>query len=253
MCHLCDATEAESASFAIALARSRASAWAASAARSAWLSVRPVRRDCRIARHHALASSGTTGQKMVWQVTGSPVQRRCRRQALFGQNRWKQNWVLIRRSWSRQLVETHCAIEPSVGLRTSISQKQKRYRVLLPGCCRGHPAHRDGRTVFAASENRLDPMADASPQDMSLDQVFARSLAKRCTSRNRDANQLARPEFRVYRTAFCSISARYPERSNRICAVFRKSSIDSNPFKWIRQPAALRVCRTSVTAKEELK
>ena len=45
MCHLCDATEADFASFAMALARSRASAWAASAARSAWLSVRPVRFD----------------------------------------------------------------------------------------------------------------------------------------------------------------------------------------------------------------
>src|SRR6185312_4800527 len=88
MCHLCDATEARFISCASDFSCRRKSWSALFAARSACRKVRLVRRDSTSDRNHTFNSSGTTGQKMRRQtIASSPEQRRCRRQALLGQQR----------------------------------------------------------------------------------------------------------------------------------------------------------------------
>ena len=59
--------------------------------------------ESRSACHHALASSGTTGQKMAWQKAGSSEQRRFRRQRLIGQRLGKTNRVLTGDDSSRAM------------------------------------------------------------------------------------------------------------------------------------------------------
>ena len=80
-------------------------------------------------------------------------------------------------------------------------------------------------SAFSPHPKTADPMADASPQDMSLDQVFARSLAS--VNEERRTNRAS--EFGC--TERFSDFRRY-QAIEPYVEFFRKIGLD--PFKWIK-------------------